>query len=155
MDRYHELRLGSFDHYLDVALRCVTRNVNQAAFFFDNVGTAFVKITDKTTDILFVTRNNSCGKHDGVAFLDLHSLVGSGRKIPKCRTHLALRTSHQITYLVVVEPSRRTKFDHRAMPDLEQTHVGSDLNILLHRPPKHADLPPVFRRNVKDYLQTV
>src|ERR1035437_2823940 len=102
VDRNDKLRPHGFDHYLDVLLRCVARNVNETSFLLDNVRTPFVEVTDEPTDVLFVTRYDPCRKDDRVTPIDLETFVRGRGKIPKRRTHLALRTGNQITDLVII-----------------------------------------------------
>ena len=118
VDRDDIPRPGSFDHYPDVFLRGVARNVYETAFFLDNVGTAFVKMPDEAADILFVARDDACRQHDGVALFDLDAFECRGRHIPQCGPHLALRTGDEITDLVIIERPRGAEVDHRAVRDL-------------------------------------
>ena len=55
MYRNHKLRPRGLDHDLDVSLRSVARNVNEAAFFLDDIGAPFIEMADQAADSLFVS----------------------------------------------------------------------------------------------------
>ena len=128
--------------------------MNEAAFFLDDVRTAFVEMADEAADVLFVAGNDAGRENDRVAFFDLHSFVSRRRQIPesgarsrpanpsrdnRSRRHRAHASS----------PSR----DHRAVRDLQQSLLLGDLDILLHRAAEHADLSAEFVGDVEDDLQ--
>ena len=156
VDRDDEFRLCGLDHDLDVVLRRVAGDVHKAAFFFNDIGSAFVEMADQAADVFFVAGNDAGRKHDGVAFFDLHAFVCAGCQVPQCRPHFALRTSDEITDLVVIE---RTRASPRSiivsLRDLQQALFSRDLNILLHRAAEHTDLSAKLMRDVKDDLQTM
>jgi len=115
VDRHDVFWPRSFDHYLYVLLRSVARDVNQTTLFLDNVRTAFVEVTDKAADRLVIAGYYACRQHNGIAFFDLHALVGRCGHVPKRRPRLTLRTRHEINDLIVIERTRFAKFDQRAI----------------------------------------
>ena len=67
------------DHDLDVFLRGVAGDVNEPAFFLDDVRAAFIEMADQAADVLFVAGNDAGREHDRVALFDLQSFIGRRR----------------------------------------------------------------------------
>src|SRR5437588_2498321 len=126
--------------------------MNQATLFFDNVCAFLIHKTNELGDRAFVARNDAGGKYDGVARFDGHAFVELRRHLIKGGARLSLRSGNEKNDLVIRHRLRLVDVDEHSTMNVEITKPLGYLDILLHRTPKHADLPTELLRHIEHDL---
>jgi hypothetical protein len=155
VNRHHKLRPHGFRHDANVFLRRVTTDVNQPASLFDDIRALLVQETNELGNRPFIARDDARRQDHRVAFFDRQAFVDLRRHLIERRARFGLRTSNEEDDFMIRHHLRLVDVDQHPVVYVEIAEPIGNLNILLHRSTKHADLAIELLGNVKDDLQAM